>query len=84
MRFDSFVFEIDFDLWLYKNNNWMFVNELDSSEESFKFGKLEFNINYDIDKECLWVLVLVVYGLLIIYSMSYVELYLLFDRVEKY
>lgn len=84
MRSDSSVSEIDFDSWLHKNNNRMSANESDSSEESLKLGKLEFNINYDTDKECLRVLVLAAYGLPTIHSTSYVELYLLPDRVEKH
>lgn len=84
MRSDSSVSEIDLDSWLHKNNNRMSANESDSSEESLKLGKLEFNINYDTDKECLRVLVLAAYGLPTIHSTSYVELYLLPDRVEKH
>ncbi|XP_027056084.1 synaptotagmin-6-like [Pocillopora damicornis] len=84
MRSDSSVSEIDLDSWLHKNNNRMSANESDSSEESLKLGKLEFNINYDTNKECLRVLVLAAYGLPTIHSTSYVELYLLPDRVEKH
>lgn len=78
------MFDVDLDnLWLRNNNQILF--ELDSSIElSLNLGKFEFNINYDIEIECLWVIVVVVYNLLLIYSISYVELYLLLERVEKY
>lgn len=83
MRSDSSASEIDLDSWLKKNNNKMSATESDSSEQSLKLGKLEFSISYDTDKECLRVLVLAAYGLPTIHSTSYVELYLLPDRVEK-
>lgn len=83
MRSDSSASEIDLDSWSKKNNNKMSATESDSSEQSLKLGKLEFSISYDTDKECLRVLVLAAYGLPTIHSTSYVELYLLPDRVEK-
>ncbi|XP_078359910.1 synaptotagmin-6-like isoform X2 [Oculina patagonica] len=84
MRSDSSASEIDIDQSWLKNNN-MLSSESDSSQEpSFNLGKLEFNIHYDTETESLRVTLVAAYDLPSIHSTSYVELYLLPDRVEKH
>lgn len=84
MRSDSSASEIDLDQSWLKNNN-MASSESDSSQEpSFNLGKLEFNIHYDTETESLRVTLVAAYNLPSIHSTSYVELYMLPDRVEKH
>ena len=82
MRTDSSSSELVVDS-RWQNNN-LTPTDTDDSGLSLNLGRLEFNINYDTEVECLRVLVLGAYDLPSIHSTSYVELYLLPDRVEKH
>ncbi|KAJ7379292.1 Synaptotagmin-9 [Desmophyllum pertusum] len=82
MRSDSSASEIDLDSWL-KNNNQTYSGESDSSEPSLNLGRLELNITYDTETEALRVTVIAAHNLPSIHNTTYVELYLLPDRVEK-
>ena len=84
MRSDSSASEIDFDQSWVKNNNLTSSGSDSSPEPSLNLGKLEFNITYDTETESLRVTLVAAYDLLPMHNTSYVELYLLPDRVEKH
>lgn len=84
MRSDSSASEIDFDNSWLRNNNLTSSESDSSTEPSLNLGKLEFNISYDTETECLRVTVVAAHNLPSIHSTSYVELYLLPERVEKH
>jgi len=84
MRSDSSASEIDLDNSWLRNNNLTSSESDSGSEPSLNLGKLEFNINYDTETECLRVTVVAARNLPSIHSTSYVELYLLPEKVEKH
>ena len=84
MRSDSSASEIDLDQSWLRNNNQTSSESDSSTEPSLNLGKLEFIINYDTETECLRVTVVAAHNLPSIHSTSYVELYLLPERVEKH
>ena len=84
MRSDSSMSDVDLDNSWLRNNNLTSSESDSSTEPSLNLGKLEFNINYDTETECLRVTVVAAHNLPSIHSTSYVELYLLPERVEKH
>lgn len=84
MRSDSSMSDVDLDNSWLRNNNQTSSESDSSTEPSLNLGKLEFNINYDTETECLRVTVVAAHNLPSIHSTSYVELYLLPERVEKH